>query len=387
MKPIHKKKIKNTLLLSALLFCILLSCNQSGKGDDQNKDDDFGGGDNSAFDDSEDDLFDDTEGDDSTVDDTAVDDDLLPGTTGWATTTSLDIYRFKNQKIESNYTHSFGETGIIEFIVSNDDAVYFAVHEVETATLWRYDGTWDDLFSYDSSGDECTIHFTSIAAWGSGSSDFLILSYCNDADPDSEDFQYYPSDPGVTPFGLFAGFYGGAYPYDETTIYSYDGSTATPLATVPESQILQAKPWGGDGFTVVTAIGSVWAWDHEAEWVKLADSIPFDEADMLMTDPERDVLFGDFIDGNPDAWEYSIIENGNVSLYTAFDTSTCCNHSAALLAGTGKAFWCQDKPADVTCEETDGNASYFITEMDGAISCQGVSIGNSPWMSLLWVQW
>jgi hypothetical protein len=321
-------------------------------------------------------------------DDVAADDDTGPGTSGWAVSSEMRLFKYWNGKILSEVIRDFGGIGGSVLVATNNDEVFFAVLNDQVRTIWAYDGkSFTDVFSSDSSSYECTERFISVGFWGTGEKDFLILSLCNDGYAPTFDLYYEPTDPGVKPYGMFAGFYGGAYPYDETTIYQYDGDQSTALATVPDGEILQAKSLGEDGAAVVTDAGVIWSWNAADGWVSLAEDVPWGDVDMLITDPEGDILYGQFIDDPSDQWAYYLVQDGGLVQYTAFDTSSCCNYSAALMKGTQKAFWCGSKPSDVTCDETDGTSSYLVTETDGTITCQGTAIANQPWMSTLWVQW
>jgi hypothetical protein len=316
--------------------------------------------------------------DDDASDDAIAADDTGPGTSGWLISLDKVLYGFKNGHADANQVFDF-DMGVAVITAYEEITAFCVESESNYISVWRYEGTFQEDVLYDDSESESGVSPRALAYYGPGEDDYILLVRIVTDEP-SEYLDWLGTDPSVDPVGLFSGFRGGAYPFDASTVYQFGNGAATSLATVPEGEITSAVPWGEDGMIVMTD-EAVWSWNEGKGWSRLADGTGY----SAVTDLEGDFMLADR--GDDDLYSYYLFEDGHLNSYTAFDTSDCFPYTAGLLKGSGRIFWCRSKPADMTCDETDGSDSYLVTETNGSIACNGADIPCYEGISKLRVQW
>jgi hypothetical protein len=347
-----KLSIEHVLILAeTLLVLCIICCDSSEGGDDDAGIDDTG----SIADDS------------ATDDDSAGDDDTTPGNSGYFARPGGEVHRFKNKKIAEDPVYDFSAT--IDLVEFYQDFIYFAVFDGASGKIWKFhDDQMEMIYENPGMGDSST-SFVSMAFY---SPDDFVLQLKRLDDGGNESYTWIP-ELVIESGGLVSGFKGGAYPYDQDTLYSYDGSL-TALTDTPDGTASIAPL--GEGFVALTD-ESVLYWD-QTQWTTLASGT----AQFVNTDPEGDILLGS-LNEQQDGMDYFVIQDGALKPYDIFDASSCpfsrTKLGGALLAGNARAFLCTSRSDDSICDETWGKKAYLIVEDDGAVTCQGMpsEISNS----------
>jgi len=357
-------------LLLLLSFITIAAC----------ADDDDDDNDNDTVDDDDNDTTDDDTSDDDD------DNDISAKVNGWLTDYPNAVYSVTNGVVNTIPLQYFNGT---VFIITQHENIFYFCDEGETPnyiSIWRYDGLFTETVVFDDPWDECTYHPHSLAYFGPDIEDYLLLLRIRTDDPEMTTIYEYlgDNDPGVDPVGLFAGFTGGAYPFDDTTVYVFDGADATPITTIPEGTIVAAKAWKENGLLALTDDNALWTWDAENGWNEVLAQYVEAEQNAFFTDPEGDILVGELVDVGTveeDYYAYYEIADGALVPYTAFDVSACPLRTTALAEQSAKVFWCDSKPTYLECDETAGTDSYFIIEQNGAIQCRGT--GHFNWATFI----
>jgi hypothetical protein len=327
--------------------------------------------------DSDDDVTDDTSGDDTAGDDTIPYDDTLDDDTEswasghWGYFAADVLHIFRNGMISTVKLLDlpFATTAVGSF----EDAAFFATHEYAHFRVDRYYA--DELrmiYEYRDGDMGSNTQVDSAAPYSS--EDALLMNYLQPDFP--PDLIYYQPDLPIDPVGLFQGFRGGAYPFDATTIYSYDDTGLNVMAVITSGTLVAAAPYG-DGFIAATG-NEILTWDPSTLWTHLANG----SALSIMTDPEGDILVERF-DTATELYEYYAGDGSGLQLYTNFDVSSC--GYGFLYFGDAKGFFCKNKPAGVQCDESWDNNSYLVTEDSGNVACQGLPFGwREGFMLIMW---
>jgi len=233
------------------------------------------------------------------------------------------------------------------------DAAY-TWQEQDDCAVWRLGNGWKELYR----GSSEDAHLSDIAFYDEDAFIGYLYDHYNEPntdklvkyDPATDELEWINQD--IEPLGVFAGFQGDAYAYDEQSIYRYDGVELTAVATLPAGEIRAAGPLG-DSLFVVTQDATVF-WDG-AQWSTLLE----DAYSYAFTDADGDMLLAQ--DAGDDEYYYLRYANGGAEPLDWFDASGC---NATLLPGDAALFRCRYAPPDLTCPE-DVLVNFRVLVVDG----------------------